>query len=82
MALPHVQREQEIAGHLPKSPRGLELVLATPQKADIVVENMAPSTIERLGLGDDEAKKLNPGIIFCQIEGSGTGSNTSGLPST
>src|SRR5437660_9923476 len=35
---------------------------------------MAPGTIERLGLGYDEVKKLNPGIIYCQVKGFGTGS--------
>ena len=44
------------------------------KKADVTVENMAPGTIERLGLGYDEVKKINPGIIFCQIQGFGTGS--------
>jgi len=39
------------------------------KKADVTVENMAPGTIERLGLGYDEVKKINPGIIFCQIHG-------------
>jgi formyl-CoA transferase len=57
-----------------KSPRGLEIVKAMLEKADVTVENMAPGTIERLGLGYDEVKKLNPGIIFCSIQGFGTGS--------
>src|SRR6266404_1732614 len=51
-----------------KSPRGLELVKEMLKKADITVENMAPGTIE------PEAKKINPRIIFCQIQGFGTGS--------
>ena len=57
-----------------KSPRGLEIVRALIKKADVMVENMAPGTIERLGLGYDDVKKLNPGIIYCQIKGFGTGS--------
>jgi crotonobetainyl-CoA:carnitine CoA-transferase CaiB-like acyl-CoA transferase len=44
------------------------------KKADVTIENMAPGTIERLGLGYDEVKKLNPGIIYCQVKGFGTGS--------
>ena len=44
------------------------------QQADVTAENMAPGTIERLGLGYDEVKKLNPGIIYCQIKGFGEGS--------
>jgi formyl-CoA transferase len=57
-----------------KSPRGLETVKAMLAKADVTVENMAPGTIERLGLGYDEVKKINPRIIFCSIQGFGTGS--------
>jgi crotonobetainyl-CoA:carnitine CoA-transferase CaiB-like acyl-CoA transferase len=57
-----------------KSSRGLELVKKMLAKADVTVENMAPGTIERLGLGYDEVKKINPRIIFCSIQGFGTGS--------
>ena len=57
-----------------KSPRGLALVQDLLRKADVCVENMAPGTIERLGLGYDDVRKLNPGIIYCQVKGFGTGS--------
>ena len=43
-----------------KSPRGLEIVKDMLKKADVTAENMAPGTIERLGLGYDEVKKINP----------------------
>src|SRR5947209_4490978 len=57
-----------------KSPRGLEIIKELLEKADVTVENMAPGTIERLGLGYDEVKKINPGIIYCQVKGFGEGS--------
>jgi crotonobetainyl-CoA:carnitine CoA-transferase CaiB-like acyl-CoA transferase len=57
-----------------KSPRGLALVKELLKKADVAVENMAPGTIERLGLGYDEVKTLNPAIIYCSVQGFGTGS--------
>jgi crotonobetainyl-CoA:carnitine CoA-transferase CaiB-like acyl-CoA transferase len=57
-----------------KSPRGLEIVRELLKKADVTVENMAPGTIERLGLGYDEVRRVNPGIIYCQVKGFGTGS--------
>jgi crotonobetainyl-CoA:carnitine CoA-transferase CaiB-like acyl-CoA transferase len=57
-----------------KSSRGLEIVKDLLKQADVTAENMAPGTIERLGLGYDEVKKLNPGIIYCQIKGFGDGS--------
>src|SRR5438445_8327 len=57
-----------------KSPRGVAIVKELLKKADVTVENMAPGTIDRLGLGYDEVKKINPRIIFCSIQGFGTGS--------
>jgi crotonobetainyl-CoA:carnitine CoA-transferase CaiB-like acyl-CoA transferase len=57
-----------------KAPRGLEIVKDLLKKADVTVENMAPGTIERLGLGYDVVKNLNPGIVYCQVKGFGAGS--------
>jgi crotonobetainyl-CoA:carnitine CoA-transferase CaiB-like acyl-CoA transferase len=57
-----------------KSPRGLEIVKSLLKQADVTVENMAPGTIERLGLGYDVVKQLNPGIVYCRVKGFGTGS--------
>jgi formyl-CoA transferase len=57
-----------------KSPRGLEIAKEMLKKADVTVENMAPGTIERLGLGYDVVKELNPGIVYCQVKGFGEGS--------
>jgi formyl-CoA transferase len=57
-----------------KAPRGLEIVKNLLKKADVTVENMAPGTIERLGLGYDVVKALNPGIVYCQVKGFGAGS--------
>jgi len=57
-----------------KSPKGLDLVKEMLKKADVTVENMAPGTIERLGLDYEAVKKINPGIIYCQIKGFGSGS--------
>ena len=57
-----------------KSERGVALVKDMVKKADVMVENMAPGTIERLGLGYDVMRALNPGIIYCQVKGFGEGS--------
>jgi formyl-CoA transferase len=57
-----------------KSERGLEIVKDMIRKADIVAENMAPGTIERLGLDYESVKKINPRIIYCQVKGFGRGS--------
>jgi formyl-CoA transferase len=57
-----------------KSPRGLEIVKAMAAKADVFIENMAPGTIEKLGLGYDVLSKINPRLIYAQVKGFGTGS--------
>ena len=57
-----------------KSQRGLALVKDLLRKADVCVENMAPGTIERLSLGYNDVRAINPGIIYCQVKGFGTGS--------
>ncbi|HSU04673.1 MAG TPA: CoA transferase [Acetobacteraceae bacterium] len=57
-----------------KDPRGLALVKDLAGKADVFIENFAPGAIERLGLGPDVVRKLNPAIIYAQVKGFGAGS--------
>src|SRR5262247_2893841 len=57
-----------------KDPRGLELVKRLAKCADAMIENFAPGAIERLGLGYEAIKAVNPAIIYCQVKGFGTGS--------
>jgi crotonobetainyl-CoA:carnitine CoA-transferase CaiB-like acyl-CoA transferase len=57
-----------------KSPKGLELVKDMLRHADVCIENFAPGAIERLGLGYDVVRELNPGIIYAQVKGFGEGS--------
>src|SRR2546428_9735684 len=57
-----------------KTERGVQLVKELVKKADVFAENLAPGTIERLGLGYDVLKEINPGIIYCQVKGFGVGS--------
>jgi crotonobetainyl-CoA:carnitine CoA-transferase CaiB-like acyl-CoA transferase len=57
-----------------KSERGLALVKDMAKKADVMIENMAPGTVERLGLGYEAIRAINPGIIYAQVKGFGEGS--------
>src|SRR5215470_3757821 len=57
-----------------KSPRGLALVKEMASKADVFIENMAPGTIEKLGLGYDVLSAINPRLIYAQVKGFGEGS--------
>jgi len=56
-----------------KSERGLALVKEMVKRADVMAENFAPGAIERLGLGYDVVRGINPGIIYAQLKGFGTG---------
>ncbi|HEY8288996.1 MAG TPA: CoA transferase, partial [Acetobacteraceae bacterium] len=57
-----------------KDPKGLQIVKDLAKQADVFVENFAPGAIERLGLGADVIRALNPSIIYCQVKGFGEGS--------
>ena len=54
-----------------KHPRGLALVLEMVRRADVVVENFRPGTMERLGLGYEVLRAINPRIIYAAISGFG-----------
>lgn len=41
------------------------------KKADVVVENYRPGTMEKFGLGYDVLKEINPGIIYVECSGFG-----------
>src|SRR5580692_403888 len=57
-----------------KSERGLALVKEMAKQADVFAENFAPGAVERLGLGYDVVRAINPRIIYAQIKGFGAGS--------
>ncbi|MEX0729387.1 MAG: CaiB/BaiF CoA-transferase family protein [Aquisalimonadaceae bacterium] len=52
-------------------PEGRELARKLCEKADIVVENFRPGTLERWGLGYEELSAVNPGLILVRISGYG-----------
>lgn len=50
---------------------GQELVRKLIAKADMLLENFRPGTLERWGLGYDELSKINPGLIMIRVSGYG-----------
>jgi formyl-CoA transferase len=64
------RNKKSIAVNL-KSPEGQELVRDLAAKADIVVENFRPGTMEKWGLGYDVLAKSNPGLVMVRLSGFG-----------
>lgn len=54
-----------------KTDEGREVFLAMVQKADILIENYRPGTMEKLHLGYEDLKKVNPGLIYGAVSGYG-----------
>jgi crotonobetainyl-CoA:carnitine CoA-transferase CaiB-like acyl-CoA transferase len=48
--------------------------------ADVLLENFAPGTLERAGLGYDELSERNPGLVLCSITGYGADGPDAGRP--
>ena len=55
-----------------KSKTGRSLFLDLVRQGDIVAENMSPGALERLGLGYEVLKEVNPKVILARIKGFGT----------
>ena len=54
-----------------KDKMGIDIFKKMVAKSDVVVENFRKGTLERLGIGYEELKKINPKIILCEISGYG-----------
>lgn len=55
------------------SPEGLEIAMRMISRADVLIENMAPGTMDRLGLGYSKLRQANPRLVYCSIKGYLTG---------
>lgn len=54
-----------------KAEEGKKLFLEMVKKADVVLENYRPGTMEKLGLGYETLKEVNPGIVYGCVSGFG-----------
>jgi crotonobetainyl-CoA:carnitine CoA-transferase CaiB-like acyl-CoA transferase len=52
-----------------KSERGLALAQDIIQRSDVMIENFRSGAMDKLGLGYDAMKALNPGLIYCSLKG-------------
>ena len=54
-----------------KSPEGIEIVKRLAESADVLIENLRPGALEKLGLGWDVLHALNPKLTLVRISGYG-----------
>jgi len=55
-----------------KNPTGARLIRELAGKADAVLQNFRPRVLDKLGLGDDELRKVNPKLVIVKLPGFGT----------
>src|SRR5438105_5199357 len=55
-----------------RTEEGKEIARRLIRDADIVAENLGPGVMERLGLGYEAVKALNPGVIYASVKGFGS----------
>ncbi|MBU6261890.1 MAG: CoA transferase [Bacteroidetes bacterium] len=63
-----------------KNEHDLEKIKKLLAKADVLMHNFRPGVMERLGLGYEEVKKINPSIVYAEISGYGTEGAWKNLP--
>jgi crotonobetainyl-CoA:carnitine CoA-transferase CaiB-like acyl-CoA transferase len=54
-----------------KQPAGREIFLELAKRADVVVEGFRPGVMDRLGIGYEILKEINPRLVYCAITGYG-----------
>src|SRR3954467_11449685 len=52
-------------------PEDLDLAQALCRRADVVVSNFRPGTLERFGLAHEQLREASPGVVSCEITGFG-----------
>jgi formyl-CoA transferase len=54
-----------------KHPQGVEIVRQLAEQADVLIENFRPGVMERLGLGWEHLRALNPSLVMVRLSGFG-----------
>lgn len=51
---------------------GLEIVQNLARRSDILLQNFRPGSLDRMGLGYEQVREINPAIVYCTISGFGS----------
>ncbi|MBB6373856.1 formyl-CoA transferase [Pseudonocardia eucalypti] len=63
-----------------KSEAGRRALLRLAETADVLVENLRPGALRAIGLGPDEVRAVNPGLVYASVSGFGQDGPLAGLP--
>ena len=63
-----------------RKPRGRALARALALRSDVLIENFRPGTMERWGLGPDDLREGNPGLVYTRVSGYGQTGPLAGKP--
>ena len=61
-----------------KDARGKEILAKLMARADVVLQNFSPGTLEKLGFPYERMKAINPRIVYCAISGFGQSGPSAG----
>ena len=64
------RNKESFAANL-KNPADMNQVKALIKKADVLIQNFRPGVMERLGLGYETVRELNPRLVYGEISGYG-----------
>ena len=67
----HLNRNKESLGLDLKNRKGREICVELVKRADVFLENFRPGTAERLGLGYENLRSMNPKLVYCSISAFG-----------
>jgi crotonobetainyl-CoA:carnitine CoA-transferase CaiB-like acyl-CoA transferase len=63
-----------------KDPRGTDLLWRLIERADVLVENYRPGTLDRLGFSPEEVRRRRPSLVYASISGYGADGPWGGRP--
>jgi CoA:oxalate CoA-transferase len=74
------RNKKDVALNL-KDPRAIDIARRLAKKSDVVVENFKRGTMDKLGLGYEEIRKVKPDIIYASLSGFGLNGPYASRPS-
>jgi crotonobetainyl-CoA:carnitine CoA-transferase CaiB-like acyl-CoA transferase len=73
-------RNKRLAALDLSKPAGRDVFLRLAARADVVIENFRPGTLERWGLGFEQLRRDNPGLVLARVSGFGQTGPYAGRP--